>query len=342
LLFFRLRPEAPADSSGFRLQPEGTRTRRVLILLVGALAIAHVCAALVTIVARRVVIDFGLFTLQMTDITQLLVRAAVAFTLVLVLSPRARVRTAEFLRDRGFFLVALVVAVWLSLGPSPQALGRPLNLFAPYRLLYEYVPGFEGVRAPARFAMVVAFILAVLGGYGAAVLAGSKWGSRLLSAVAFMFLLEGTAVPFLVNGVTPPRGFHAPEARLYRPARAPAIYREAGRTLEDGVLAELPLGYPDFDLRAMYYSTVHWRPILNGYSGFYPPHYRPLAFALGELPRHPELSMKALKAAGATHVLVHEGAYLGKEGAQTSEALRRQGATELYRDGTDALLRLPH
>jgi hypothetical protein len=342
LALFRLKPEATGDSGGFRLQPEGTRTRRVLIVILAALATIHAGAALVTILLRRVVIDFGLFELRMTDVTQLLVRAVLAFSLLLVLSPAARARTAAFLRDRGFFVVGLVLAVWLSLGPSPQVLGRPLDLFAPYRILYEYVPGFEGVRAPARFAMVVAFMLAVLGGYGAAVLAKSKWGSRLLLAVAAMFLLEGTAVPFLVNGVTPPSGFHPPEARLYRPGRAPAIYREPVRAIGDGVLAELPLGQPDFDLRAMYYSTVHWRPILNGYSGFYPPHYGQLAFALGEVPRHPELSMKALRAAGATHVLVHEGAYLGNEGAETSAALRRHGATELYRDGTDALLRLPH
>jgi hypothetical protein len=342
LLFFRLMPEATVVDRGDRPQPGGSRTRRILIFFLAAAAIAHVGAALFTMVARRVLIDFGPFELRMTNVTQLLLRAAVAFALVLILSPPARARTARFLRDGGFFLTSLIAAVWLSLGPAPQALGRPLDLFAPYGLLYEYVPGFEGLRVPARFAMVVVFTLAVLGGYGAAVLARWKWGSRLLWAVAAMFLLEGTAVPFLVNGVTPPSGFHAPEARLYRPARAPAIYHEAGRQLGDGVLAELPLGHPDFDLRAMYYSTVHWRPILNGYSGFYPPHYGQLTFALSELPRHPELSMKALEAAGATHVLVHEGAYLGNEGAQTSDTLRQQGATELYRDGTDALLRLPH
>jgi len=91
----------------------------------------------------------------------------------------------------------------------------------------------------------------------------------------------------------------------------------------------------------MYCSTVHRRPILNVYSGFSPPHYGQLAFALGELPRHPALSLRALTATGATHVLVHEGAYLGNEGAETSAALRTLGATELYRDGTDVLLVLP-
>jgi hypothetical protein len=336
-MFYRL-PDFAHRRDG---EPEGTRTRRIIVTLLCAVAIIYAAAAVATVVLRRIAIDLGPFELRMSNVNQLLLRAAVAFALALGLSRRARSRTAAFLRDRGFFVVGLVVAVWLSLGPSPKVLGRPLELVAPYRFLYEYVPGFDGVRAPARFAMVGVFMLSVLGGYGAACLARSKWGRRALIPVAAAFLLEGTTVPFLVNGVTPPRNFRAPEARLYRPARAPAIYREAGRELGDGALVELPLGYPDFDLRAMYYSTVHWRPILNGYSGFYPPHYERLALALGEVPRHPELSLEALKAAAATHVLIHEGVYLGNEGAQTSDALRALGATELYRDGTDVLLVLP-
>ena len=125
------------------------------------------------------------------------------------------------------------------------------------------------------------------------------------------------------------------------PARAPKIYFEGVRASGDGVLAELPLGATDFDLRAMFYSTAHWRPILNGYSGFYPIHYGPLASALTQIPRHPELSVRALRSAGATHALVHEGAYLGNEGAETSAALRNHGAVELYRDGADVLFALP-
>ena len=189
--------------------------------------------------------------------------------------------------------------------------------------------------------MVVALMLSVLAGYGAAWLAARRWGRFVLAACAAGFLLEATLVPFLVNGMTPTTKFNLPEARLYRPARAPAVYKEAARQAPDGVLVELPLGYPDFDLRAMYYSLVHRRPILNGYSGFFPVSYGRLMFALSELPRHPELSLEAVRAGGATHAIVHESAFLGTEGPETSASLRRLGAVELFRNGTDVLLLLP-
>ena len=307
----------------------------------GLLAAAHLVAAFATLLQRRIVVDLWLFTLQMSNVTQLLLRAAVAFALLLAVSPSSRARTLSFLRSRGFFAAALVVAIWLSLGPAPQALGRPVELAAPYGFLYDYVPGFEGVRVPARFAMIALVMLAVLAGYGAAAIARFRHGRAALACLAVLFLLESTMVPFQVNAVTPPRGYAPPEPRLYRPARAPLIYREFATRAPDGVLVELPLGQADYDLRAVYYSTAHWRPILNGYSGFFPPHYSLLRFAMNELPRHPELSLQALREGGATHAIVHEGAFLGTEGVATSAALQARGAVELYRNGTDVLFALP-
>lgn len=290
---------------------------------------------------RRVAIDAGIFVLRIGNINRLLLRAAVALALVLVLSPAARARVGTFMRDRGFFVLALAAALWLSLGPAPRTLGRPLELAAPYGLLFDYVPGFDGLRAPARLAMIVAFLLALVAGYGADVIGRMRRGQALLGVLGAAFLLESTLVPFPVNGMEPPRGFNAPEARLYRPARAPAVYRQVAQQAPDGVLAELPLGYPDFDLRAMYYSTVHRRPVLNGYSGYFPRHYGQLLSALSDVPRDPALSLEALQASGATHALVHEAAYLGAEGPETSAALMRLGGSELFRDGTDVLLALP-
>lgn len=309
--------------------------------LLGVAAAGHAAAAVLTVLFRRITVDFGLFVLRMSDVDRLLVRAAILLGLLLLISPAARVRLAAILRERGYFVIALVVAAWLSLGPLPQSLGRPLEIAALYRPLLEYVPGYDGLRVPARLAMIVAFMLSVLAGYGAATLARTRAGGRALIALGALFFLEATHVPFVVNGMTPLRDHHTPEARLYRPARAPAVYRAMAREPGGAIVVELPLGQPDYDLRAMYYSTVHGRPLVNGYSGLFPPHYGRLQTALADIPRRPDVSLDALRRSGATHAILHEAAYLDGEGPAIASLLRGAGATELFRDGSDVLLRLP-
>ena len=54
-------------------------------------------------------------------------------------------------------------------------------------------------------------------------------------------------------------------------------YRMLG-TMPDAVVFEWPVTVPwrlgnMVDVNYMYRSTAHWRPMLNGYSGFYPQSY---------------------------------------------------------------------
>jgi hypothetical protein len=119
------------------------------------------------------------------------------------------------------------------------------------------------------------------------------------------------------------------------------VYREIARLSSDDVVVELPLGEPDFDLRAMYYSLAHGRRLVNGYSGFFPPHYGLLKVALSDVPRQTAAALAVLRANEATLVVVHEAAYLGGGGPDTTAALVSAGAIELYRDAGDVLLRLP-
>jgi hypothetical protein len=95
-----------------------------------------------------------------------------------------------------------------------------------------------------------------------------------------------------------------------------------------------------FDVRAMYYSTVHWRPLVNGYSGFVPPSYEKLVVTLSDIPRFPQLALSTLREHRATHAVVHEAAYLSAPSG-TTQALLSVGAREIAREGTDVLLKLP-
>jgi hypothetical protein len=320
--------------------PKQEPLRRYATIALLAIAAGHVALFVAVLFGRRFAFEVGGTVLRMSDATQLLLRATVACVLALILSPSARARAAGFLWPRGAWLIALLAALWLSLGPMPTSMGRPLDLASPYRVLYDVVPGFDGVRAPSRFWMVGLLALSVLGGFGAARLARRPASVALLAVAWLVCLAEARVDPFVVNGAGPVPGFNAPEPRLRGGGDAPPIYAAVAREGADTVLAELPLGQPDFDLRAMYYSTFHWRKLVNGYSGFTPVHYGPLVAALGGPAPDGEQAWTALHRAGATAVIVHEGAYLDGAGERLSAALRQHGAREVFRGAHDVLFTL--
>jgi hypothetical protein len=91
----------------------------------------------------------------------------------------------------------------------------------------------------------------------------------------------------------------------------------------------------------MFYSIAHHARLLNGYSGFFPPHYGLLAVALSDVPTHAMSAWDALRQFGVSHVIVHEAAWLDDRGPRTTAALIGLGATAVFRDGSTVLLRMP-
>ena len=71
---------------------------------------------------------------------------------------------------------------------------------------------------------------------------------------------------------------------------APKVYSLIA-TLPRGVIAEFPMPRPESlpgpDAYYTYMSTFHWRPIVNGYSGFYPPAYFARLHEVRNFPRRP-------------------------------------------------------
>src|SRR6185436_6779150 len=100
-------------------EPASWRTRAAWLLW--AAAAVHVVALASVILYRRWTVDLWLFDVRLGNATQLLLRAALGCALALALSRTHRAHAAAFMRSRGFFVAALLAAMWLSLGPSPQA-----------------------------------------------------------------------------------------------------------------------------------------------------------------------------------------------------------------------------
>jgi hypothetical protein len=339
LALVALIPRRPAPD-GAGAAPAAPRVRAAIAIL-AALALVHAAALIYVLFERRLALALGPLSLQASNATQLLLRATILGSAAVALSPSGRKRARAWAWPRGAILAGLLAACWLSLGPSPTSSGRPLDLASPYRVLYDLVPGFDGVRVPSRFWMIGTLALATLAGFGAARLQRRRGGLAVLVAVLVLAAAEARVDPFTVNGAGPVPGYVAPESRIRGPGDVPPIYRAVATQPSNAVLAELPLGVPDFDVRAMYYSTFHWRKILNGYSGFTPAHYGRLVVASARAAVAPDETWEALREAKASLVLVHEGAYAGGAGAAVTAAFVGRGARVASRDGPDVLLTLP-
>jgi len=229
--------------------------------------------------------------------------------------------------------IGLLLSFWLSLGPVVQGGGRALPFPALYAPLYDYVPAFRGVRAVARMATMFFFFLAILAGLGVAYLESFSRRAAQVAGVAAcaLFLWQTRPSPFPLDRPWPPvsEGL-APVPEYLRPApETPAIYRFVASLDRPVVLAEFPFGDDAYDLRYMYFSTAHRRPMLAGYSGVFPERYLARKALLQRPFEQPDAAWAAL--AGATHALVHARAWQDDTGGRIARWLQDRGAREAGR-----------
>jgi hypothetical protein len=208
-------------------------------------------------------------------------------------------------RRRGMLWLSLATAVIggvLSLGPVMLAAGRGFGR-GPYWWLYDVLPLVRGLRSPERIAVLVFFGISILAGYGA-----SKLLTRCSGPVRAVALVGLTLLLPLEHYMGPPRAVAIPTGE-----DAPAVYRYLAELESEGdgdgsgAVVELPL-YPRVQLRFyslyMFYSTLHWKPIVFGRTSFYPPVSEFLAWEL----RHSfpsEESIDLLAAIGVETLVVH-------------------------------------
>jgi hypothetical protein len=174
-----------------------------------------------------------------------------------------------------------------------------------YPLLYSYLSPFRGLRAPARFSILVGFTLAVLAGLGLArILRNCEArgaGFRVRTAIA------GVALCLIAVEAMP----RMPLERVWD--EPPPVYASIADEPE-AVLAEFPmptapLGY-FFDTRYLYFSTFHWHPLVNGNSGYFPASYEELTARQHDFPS--DAAIEDLRRRGVDYVTVH-GAFMDAE-----------------------------
>jgi hypothetical protein len=191
--------------------------------------------------------------------------------------------------------------------------------------------------------MIAALFGAVVAAYGAQAIAGRlRRGRAIVAGLCALFLLEATAAPIVTNA-DPGVKDTAPAPTTLAVGRfAPQVYHYLAALPPDVVIVEFPLGEDAWEVQYMYYSTLHWRRLLNGYSGGFPESNRRYRRVLGDPMDFPELAWEELAKSGATHTVVHRAAYKTAEASMEIEAwLSGHGATQVAAFGRDLVFVLP-
>jgi len=174
-------------------------------------------------------------------------------------------------RSTAWVYAAVAVAAFsLSLGPDPAAWDRPLGIGSPYSLLLDLVPGFDGFRAPARFALPVLLSLAVLAGVAVAAWPAA-WTPRRGAVAALL------AAAIVVDARRP---FDWVEPVPAEDPSTTAAYawlanQPRGAVLKLPITTHFQAQRPDLGasvtLRYQLAALRHRQPLINGSSGFVTP-----------------------------------------------------------------------
>jgi len=291
----------------------------------------------------RVVVTIGNQMSILTNATRPLDLAITLGALCLLILAWTRRRGVARSNDAfGFFVLAAMAAALLALGPEIEVAGRRVGA-GPYTWLLAYVPGFDGLRVPARMLMLVSLFLSVLVGIGAAAILRTR-AARVASIGVVLgiagVLYEGWMAPLPMNvPVSPGAGLASPLPPAFGSQISP-VYTTIRDLPGRVVLLEFPYGEPAYEPLATLYAGYHRRPTLNGYSGFAPPSYTDRLPVLRNAPDDPEQLASILAAHEVTHVLVHEGAFLDDRGRRLSAWLRTRNAGEISTAGSDRLFAL--
>ncbi|MHB8896464.1 MAG: hypothetical protein ACYC99_14975, partial [Candidatus Geothermincolia bacterium] len=225
-----------------------------------------------------------------------------------------------FLKGKGrerfyvrFYVTLGAAAAVLCLGSRFFFFGHSINLPMPYDLLYYAFPGFKVIRVPARFIILVLLALAVLSAFAVrALLAWLAEKKNVGLSAAALVVIVGLLLVDLMSVALPmytvPLKAEFPPVYKWlkdQPGESPTVELPLAdynpRTFKDGLqyeeswLAREPM--------RTYFSTLHWKKLLNGYSGFIPTSYYDAVKATADFPSKGAIAF--LKKEGVKYVIVH-------------------------------------
>ncbi|MCC7240639.1 MAG: hypothetical protein IT180_01830 [Acidobacteria bacterium] len=323
--------------------PPAAGRRRMAAAALGLVLVLQTIALLTTLLVGGFKTTIAGLAVRASTPLRVALQTLLALAALLWTSPSMRDIARRFFSAPAVFFAALMLlAMWLSLGPDPSAGPARVSDIGLYSLLYDYVPGFTGLRVPARYAMIAGLFLAMTAGYGAAAIARRSWGPVALAGLGVLVFADGAAMPLQMNHTWGTEEA-IPPARVYPASALPRVYQRIRALPAGTVVAEFPFGDAAWEIRAVYYAAAHDKPVLNGYSGAFPPAYLARAAALRRFAEDGDRAWQALLDAGTTHVVVHIPAFKNPDrGRQLLSWLETRGAryVESFPEG-DAIYEMP-
>jgi hypothetical protein len=206
-----------------------------------------------------------------------------------------------------------VVATILSFGFSITLMGHRVPM--PYTLVYDLLPPIRNIRGVGRFGLLTAIALPLLAAFGYTAAwkrvreRVQRWSATAGLALAALLVL--VACVELRSGVGT---WHVPDD-----AQTTAVYdwlaeQPHGPVIEFPAAGLFHDAYAEGDnllqpIRYMYFSTRHWDPLVNGYSGFIPPQHFELMRLFADHDGQPSMvtqtNIGVLQDLGVRWVVIH-------------------------------------
>jgi hypothetical protein len=186
--------------------------------------------------------------------------------------------------------------------------------------LYEHLASIRVVRVPMRLGVVALVGASLLAGLAFAELTtrlrGDRQSGRAWRSVGLVLLALTTSAAFLAqawSGIGYPPGFVAPHRPPLYPVAARPRATPFAEILEGGRSPILELGAavfcvpylrPSYEGLTMFRSIGHWRPLLNGYSSYWPATYPRVMALAARLPEDMSALVTLRRETGVDLILV--------------------------------------
>lgn len=215
------------------------------------------------------------------------------------------------------FFWGIPIFIILSFGPVLRSFSL-ITIPLPYYLLVPFL-GF--IRGPNRLAIIVLLCLSIAIAY---IIASVKLRNIKLK------LTLGILAPVIIL-----LEFHVPSGPLPQNTACPEVYSYIKNSNSVSAIVEMPIQEnADGALPYIYYSTCdNFKPIFNGYSGYFPAKYTNYSAKLRGFPA--DKSLDLMHSLGISHVLLHLGTFPANQTEPSLEDIAKNSRLKIEYESTD-------